>query len=90
MPKGRARNNDAVSFGLIMQRLRAQRGWTLQELANASGMNSRYLGTMERGGNVPSIDTLILLSDVYGVDPPEILREMIEFRRTFTLTQGKK
>lgn len=89
MPKAKARNNDAVSFGLIMQRLRVQRGWTLQELANATGMNSRYLGTMERGGNVPSIDTLILLSDVYGVDPPEVLREMIEFRRTFTLTQGK-
>jgi transcriptional regulator with XRE-family HTH domain len=89
MPKARAKNNDAVSFGLIMQRLRAQRGWTLQQLAKATGMNSRYLGTMERGGNVPSIDTLILLSNVYGVDPPDLLREMIEFRRTFTLGTAK-
>lgn len=90
MPKAKARNNDAISFGLIMQRLRAQRGWTLQELAKVSGMNSRYLGTMERGGNVPSISTLILLSNVYGVDPPEVLREMIEFRRTFTLRDRKR
>lgn len=85
MPKARARNNDAVSFGLIMQRLRTQRGWTLKQLSEASGMNSRYLGTMERGGNVPSIDTLIHLSNTYGVDPLEVLREMIEFRRTFRL-----
>jgi len=89
MPESRARNNDAIGFGLIMQRLRNERGWTLQELAKATGMNSRYLGTMERGGNVPSISTLILLSNVYGVDPPEVLREMIEFRKTFTLRKGK-
>jgi transcriptional regulator with XRE-family HTH domain len=88
MPESRARNNDAISFGLIMQRLRNERGWTLQQLAKATGMNSRYLGTMERGGNVPSISTLILLSNVYGVDPPEMLREMIEFRKTFTLRKG--
>jgi len=88
MPESRARNNDAIGFGLIMQRLRNERGWTLQQLAKATGMNSRYLGTMERGGNVPSISTLILLSNVYGVDPPEVLREMIEFRKTFTLRRG--
>jgi transcriptional regulator with XRE-family HTH domain len=84
MPEARARNDDAICFGLIMRRLRSERGWTLQQLSKASGMNSRYLGTIERGGNVPSISTLILLSNVYGVDPPEVLREMIEFRRTLT------
>ena len=89
MPKAQGHNNDAISFGLIMQRLRAERGWTLQQLAKASGMNSRYLGTMERGGNVPSIETLILLSNVYGVDPPEVLREMIEFRQTLTLRKAR-
>lgn len=89
MPKARGHNTDAVSFGLIMQRLRAQRGWTLQQLAKATGMNSRYLGTMERGGNVPSISTLILLSNVYGVDPPEVLREMIEFRQTLKLRKAR-
>jgi len=89
MPESRARNNDAVSFGLILQRLRNERGWTLQQLAKATGMNSRYLGTMERGGNVPSISTLILLSNVYGVYPPEVLREMIEYRKTFTVRKGK-
>ena len=88
MPKAKARNNDAISFGLIMQRLRTQRGWTLQQLSKASGMNSRYLGTMERGGNVPSIASLILLSNVYGVDPTEVLREMIEFRQTMTVRTG--
>ena len=85
MPESKARNDDAVSFGLIMQRLRNERGWSLQQLGQASGMNPRYLSTMERGGNVPSISTLILLSTIFGVDPPEVLREMIEFRKTFTV-----
>jgi transcriptional regulator with XRE-family HTH domain len=89
MPTARERNDDAISFGLIMRRLRAQRGWTLQQVSQASGMNSRYLGSMERGGNVPSISTLILLSNVYSVDPAEILREMIEFRQTLTLRAAR-
>ncbi|HEY2093014.1 MAG TPA: helix-turn-helix transcriptional regulator [Thermoanaerobaculia bacterium] len=71
-----------------MRRLRSQRGWPLQHAAKASGMNARYLGSMDRGGNVPSISTLILLSNVYGVDSAEVLKEMIEFRETLTLRKG--
>jgi transcriptional regulator with XRE-family HTH domain len=88
MPTARERNDDAISFGLIMRRLRSQRGWTLQHATKTSGMNARYLGSTERGGNVPSISTLILLSNVHGVDSAEVLKEMIEFRETLMLRRG--
>ena len=89
MPQSRSRNNDATCFGLILQRLRRQRGWTIQYLSQVTGMNDRYLGMMEHGHNVPSISTLILLSNTLGVDPPEVLREMIEFRKKYAVKKTK-
>ena len=53
-------------------------------------MNDRYLGMLEHGHNVPSISTLILLSEVFGLDPPEVLREMIEFRKKYAVGKTKR
>ena len=89
MPRARRRNLDAVCFGLIFRRLRTERGLTIQSVATATGMNPKYIGTMESGGNVPSIDSLVRLSNALGVDPPEVLREMLETRKTLTV-KGKK
>lgn len=89
MPKSRTRNSDAVFFGLIIRRLRTERGRTIQSVAKAAGMNPRHLGTLESGGNIPSISTLLRLSAALAVDPPEVLREMLELRATFT-AKGQK
>ena len=82
MPKSRTRNWDAVRLGLILRRLRMARGWTILRVAEAAGMNPKYVGTIEAGGNIPSIESLIRLSHVLGADPPEVLREMIQSRAT--------
>ena len=78
MPRSQTRNMYAVSFGLIMRRLRLERGLTILRISQLTGMNPKYLGTVESGGNVPSVDTLIRISNALGVPPPEVLREMIE------------
>lgn len=77
-------SRDAVRFGAIITRLRVQRGWTKAKLAQRSGMHVTYIGTVERGGNVPSLETILELADVLGADVGEIMREVAAGRRPAT------
>ena len=81
MPKLTSTNHDAVRFGAILRRLRVARGWTLIIAAQRCGMNPNYLGSLEKGGNMPSVDTLLEMADVYGVNASDLVREVEEARR---------
>ena len=81
MPKLTSANHDAAHFGAILRRLRLARGWTLIVAAQRCGMNPNYLGALEKGGNMPSIDTLLEVADVYGVNASDIVHEVEEARR---------
>ncbi|HEX3583684.1 MAG TPA: helix-turn-helix transcriptional regulator [Thermoanaerobaculia bacterium] len=81
--KGAARDADAICFGLILKRHRVQRGWTLQQLGRASGLTPTFLGVMERGGNSPSLQTLLRLAEVFQIDATEIVREIVQNREQF-------
>ncbi len=81
MPKSTYTHPDAVRLGAILQRLRINRGWTLVKMAQRTGMNPTYLGVMEKGGNMPTIPTLLELADVFNVPAADIIRELEETRR---------
>jgi len=81
MPRARVSSDDASRFGAIIRRLRATRGWTLADFAKFSGMNATYLGVLERGGNMPSLATILKLADLFGVDAADMVREVEQARR---------
>lgn len=81
MPKLSYRHRDAARFGAIFRRLRLSRAWTLVIAAQRCGMNPNYLGALEKGGNMPSLDTLLYIADVYGVAASDIVREVEEARQ---------
>jgi transcriptional regulator with XRE-family HTH domain len=81
MPKLNFSSRDATQFGAILRRLRLERGWSIVTAARRSGMNPNYLGSLEKGGNMPSLDTLLETADVYGVWAADIVREVEEARR---------
>jgi transcriptional regulator with XRE-family HTH domain len=81
MPRARVSSEDASRFGAIIRRLRLARGWTLADFAKASGMNATYLGVLERGGNMPSLTTILQLADLFGIDAADIVREVEQARR---------
>lgn len=70
-----------MRFGAILRRVRKQRGWTLVQLSAYSGMNPSYLGVIEAGGNMLSVETLLTLAQLYGVEAAEIVREVEQARR---------
>lgn len=58
----------ACEIGLILQRLRRDKGWTQKALAQrvAGGVNLTYIGKIERGDQLPSLKILLRLS--YALD----------------------
>lgn len=80
MPKSKKVDRDAKRFGELIHRLRTERGWTLVKFGQRSGMNPTYLGVLEKGGNMPSLQTLFELADVFGVSASEMIREIEHMR----------
>ena len=81
MPRSQRVDPDGARFGRIIRRVRRQRGWTIVKLARRSGMNATYLGILERGGNSPSLATIIELAEVLGVDAGDLVREVAAGRK---------
>ena len=73
--------------GLIGERVRRhrnERGWTLDELSERSGVSRRMLINIEHGEGNPSIATLLRISDALGVGLPVLVD--VERPRDLTVT----
>ena len=55
------------SFGARLKELRLQRGWTLQDLANQSGLSKTFLSRLESGDRQASIAAVLTLSRIFDV-----------------------
>jgi transcriptional regulator with XRE-family HTH domain len=65
----------AEAFGQALRSLRTERGLSQESLALASGHDRSYIGLLERGENVPSLDTLFRLAGALGVAPSVFLAQ---------------
>src|SRR5260370_22184822 len=52
---------------------RGSRGWTLDQLAERSGVSRRMLVSIEQGSANPSIATLLRISDALGIGLPALV-----------------
>lgn len=64
---------DARWIGRQLRAAREQRGWILKDLADASGFTQGYLSKVERGASGLPIKTFLALSDVLGLNWPELV-----------------
>jgi putative transcriptional regulator len=58
--------------------LRAERGWTRQQLADSAGIHYQTIGYIERGEYAPSLAVALRLSRLFGV-PVEALFSLDPF-----------
>jgi transcriptional regulator with XRE-family HTH domain len=63
----------ARAVGGRVRQGRAGRGWTLDQLAERSGVSRRMLVSIEQGSANPSIATLLLISDALGIGLPALV-----------------
>ncbi len=63
----------ARAIGGRVRQGRNGRGWTLDQLAERSGVSRRMLVSIEQGSANPSIATLLLISDALGIGLPALV-----------------
>lgn len=66
---------DLQRLGERVQRARAERGLTLQDLAGRSSVSVSMLSSVERGGKAPTVLVLARIADGLGVDLVELVGE---------------
>jgi transcriptional regulator with XRE-family HTH domain len=71
-------------IGARVRQHRTARGWTLDELADRSGVSRRMLISIEHGEGNPSIATLLRISDALGIGLPVLVD--VERPRALTVT----
>ncbi|HEY2829520.1 MAG TPA: helix-turn-helix transcriptional regulator [Thermoanaerobaculia bacterium] len=81
MPRTLTYSPDADRFGEVVRQHRKRLGWTKKKLAQRAGLTPQYVGIVEEGGNVPSLDTVLELLEVLGADTGEVMRYLAEERR---------
>ncbi len=64
----------AQAFGAELTRLRLEKGWSQQKLADALGYTERYIGQLERGVKSPTLRTLADIAEAFSTKPSVILR----------------
>lgn len=70
------------SFGLALRRQRQARRWSQECLAEASDLNRSYVGELERGEAVPSLQTLGKLATALEVNLGQLLNEAEQIEGT--------
>jgi len=63
----------AQAIGGRVRQGRGRRGWTLDQLAERSGVSRRMLVSIEQGSANPSITTLLRISDALGIGLPALV-----------------
>lgn len=56
-----------------LKRLRTERGWSQEELADQAGLHRTYVSGVERGVRNPTITIVAALAKALGVPPVELL-----------------
>jgi transcriptional regulator with XRE-family HTH domain len=65
------------SFGVRLKELRLQRGWTLQELAEQSGLSKTFVSRLESGSRQASIAAVLTLARIFGVSLASMFESQI-------------
>lgn len=66
---------EAEIFGSTVRRLRLEREWTQEHLADAAGLTTTYVGQVERGAKVASLTVVLRLARGLGVSPTDLLAD---------------
>ena len=75
MARGAQENELVMVFAGNVRRLRAERGLSQEELAEAAGVHRTYIGTLERGEKNVTIYNIERIARALGIEPHWLLKE---------------
>ena len=62
-------------FGYTLRRLREQRGYSQEELAERAGLHRNYVGGVERGERNVGLENIVRLAAALSVRPAELFAD---------------
>ena len=62
-----------IQFGKHLRKLREEKGWTQEELADKAGMHFTYIGQIERGVRNPSLINLERLAKALKINGEKLM-----------------
>lgn len=65
-----------IRLGRRIRSLRALRGWTQADLAEASGLHRSYVSSVERGERNVGVENLVLIADAFGLSLADLLTDV--------------
>lgn len=71
-------NHQLRFIGDVLKEYRKRTGMTQQDLAGFLNVTYNYISLLENGNAHPSIETLVKVSLIIGVDPGEILSNIVK------------
>jgi len=71
--EGLAHVEPAVAFGKVLKRLRKERGFTQERLAQESGYHTTYISQIECGKKNPTLPTLFRIAEALEILPEDII-----------------
>lgn len=80
---------DYQAMGKRIRQLRKQQKFTQAELAEQVGISTSFMGHIERGTRIASVETLVSLSDTLNVSLDAIIRGIDSTPMISPLTTGK-
>ena len=84
-----ASTSELADLGERLRGLRAQSGWTLEELARQTALSKSYLSRLEDGDRQPSLAALLSISRAFGVSLAALFAEE-QSSRSEVVTQADK
>jgi transcriptional regulator with XRE-family HTH domain len=71
----KVRRPEAEKFGLIVRKLREQRGLTQEQLGERAEVSATYIGFVERGDSVPTLTVILQITKGLSAKAADLLRE---------------
>lgn len=62
-------------FGSALRRLRDERGYSQEELAERAGLHRNYIGGIERGERNVALENIVRLAKALSVSPKELFAD---------------
>lgn len=78
----------AATIGTRIRQERLHRRWTLDRLAETSGLSRRMVVNVEQGAANPSVNTLLRLADALGIGLPALVEPPDGRAATATITRA--
>jgi len=88
--KNLEKNRMAESYGEILARLRAAKGWSMYELARRSGLRQQSLWNLETGTRQPRLSTAVKVARAFEVSLLDMVPADIEDEPVIEKKPAKK